>query len=293
MRLQNIHAHFDDFEFTASGTFELFRHQYGPDCQAEVVVVTDGAAGHHQHSREETARIRLEEQRASAQIGKYHLQDLYYPDGSPIREGCMEIGAPLLAALWKAIRDFLPDYLFCPPLPSETISGVHVDHLTIADAIRRVAFLINVPQAFTPEFPDLPQPMDFVKKPVILNVYDGYMTGGNSFDLAVNIDETFEAVAEMSWCHQSQIREWLPWVGGEAERAPEDFKEWKTLLHERFRKQNRDAGVESDHLYELFTLTGWGACPASVDQLLADFPQVDPAVSRLEALKEKIARMRD
>jgi len=167
---------------------------------------------------------------------------------------------------------------------------VHVDHLTIADAIRRVAFLINVPQAFTPEFPDLPQPMDFVKKPVILNVYDGYMTGGNSFDLAVNIDETFEAVAEMSWCHQSQIREWLPWVGGEAERAPEDFKEWKTLLYERFRKQNRDAGVESDHLYELFTLTGWGACPASVDQ---DFPKVDPAVSRLEALKEKIARMRD
>jgi len=291
MKFQNIHAHFDDFEFTACGTFELARRQgKRRRFSSQIVVSTDGAGGHHIHPRAETAIIRLEEQRASAEIGMYELQTLKYPDGSTPREGYMEIGAPLLAALWKTIRDYTPDYLFCPPIPSDSLSGVHVDHLTIADAIRRVAYLINVPQAFTQEYPDVVHSMDFVKKPVILNVYDGYMLGDNSFDLAININDAFEAIAEMSWCHQSQIMEWLPWVGGE--EVPKNFANWKEILRNRFLKRNKDAGVDSENLYEFYTLTGWGNCP-TVRQLLKDLPNVDQEVSNMLQLKRKIALLRD
>lgn len=46
-----------------------------------------------------------------------------------------------------------PDYLFCPPVPGTPLVGVHVDHLVVAEALLRTAYLINVPHAFTPEFP--------------------------------------------------------------------------------------------------------------------------------------------
>ena len=63
------------------------------------------------------------------------------------REVGLRVTPDFLAALWKAIRDFEPDYLFCPPLPGDPLAGVHTDHLTVAQAVREVAYLINVPHA--------------------------------------------------------------------------------------------------------------------------------------------------
>ena len=290
MRIQNIHAHFDDFEFTAGGTFERLRRHHAGTFAAEVVVCTDGAAGHHLLTREETAQIRLEEQRASARIGQYGVKQLHYPDGSPCLEGYLEAGPRLQAALWKVIRQFKPDYIVCPPVPADPISGVHLDHLTVAQAMRSVAFLINVPHVYTPEFPEEKGIPEFIKTPVILNPYDPYMRGGNTFDLAIRIDEAFDLIAETSWCHQSQIIEWLPWVSGRTSLVPKDFADWKRLLRDRFQRQNQDLGIQSDHLHEFFVLTGWGSCP-SLDQLLEDFPGIDRNISDLPVLKAKIDRL--
>ena len=107
----------------------------------------------------------------------------------------------LLAALWKAIRDFEPDYLFCPPLPSDPLAGVHVDHLAVAQAVREVAYMINVPHAFTPEYPADETQSQPVKVPVILHTYDTYQFGMNSHDLALNVEAAWPVIVDETECH--------------------------------------------------------------------------------------------
>jgi LmbE family N-acetylglucosaminyl deacetylase len=291
MKLLCIHAHFDDFEFVASGTFELWRRAARENFQAKLLVCTDGKAGHHFRAREETGAIRLKEQQESAQVGGYEFEQLLLPNGEPPREACLQVTPSFLAALWKRIRDFQPDYLFCPPLPSDPLAGVHVDHLAVAEAVRKVAYMINVPHAFTPEFPADETRSEPRKVPVIVNVYDGYMAGDNTHDLAVDVEEAFEQISQMTWRHQSQISEWLPWVGRHRMETPASFEHWKGLLRQRFDRKNRETGICSTHAYELFTITAWGEVP-NFDQILQDFPCIDFSFSPLERLHQKLKRWR-
>src|ERR1700729_1831688 len=106
MKILCVHAHFDDFEIVAAGTFGLWRQKLGASLRARVLVCSDGRAGHQFRTREETGRIRLREQEASARIGGYEFQQLKLPDGQPPREACLQVTPALLAALWQAIRDF-------------------------------------------------------------------------------------------------------------------------------------------------------------------------------------------
>src|SRR5436305_439402 len=191
MKALCVHAHYDDFEFVAAGAFELWRRKLGAEFQGRVLVCTDGAAGHHFRTRQETRELRFREQEASARLGGYEFELLRLPNGAAPREACLQVTPEFLAALWKAIRDFEPDYLFCPPIPSNPLAGIHNDHLTVADAVRRVAYMINVPHAFTSEYPADETASELCKVPVILNVYDGYMFGANAFDLAIDVEETF------------------------------------------------------------------------------------------------------
>lgn len=300
MRILHVHAHFDDFEFVAAGTFELWKRRLGRELTARVLVCTDGKAGHHVHSRDETFRVRLHEQEASARVGGYEFELLRLPDGEAPRESCLQVSTELLAALWEAIRRFEPDYLFCPPLPSDPLAGIHNDHVTIADAVRRVAYMINVPHAFTPEYPPdaahaqggAGTPADQCKVPVILNVYDGYMFGsGGGFDLAVDVEDAFDRVAEMCWQHQSQIAEWLPWVGRHDMAPPRSMDDWRRALRHRFQRRNRELGIASDRTAEVFAVTAWGAVP-SYEQLLHDFPNVMPDAPRSDRLRARLDRWR-
>ena len=283
MKVLYVHAHFDDYEFTAGGTFELWRRKLGDRFHAKVLVCTDGEAGHHFRTRDETGRIRLEEQAASAKIGGYGFELLRLPNGEPPREACLQVTTELLAALWKAIRDYEPDYLFCPPLGSDLLAGIHNDHETIAEAVRRVAYMINVPHAFTPEYPAVETHSRPCKVPVILNVYDAYMFGANAYDFACDVEEAFQKICAMTWCHQSQIVEWLPWVGRHNMGPPESIEEWAKTLRARFDRKNRELGIRTPHAMEVFRVTAWGSVP-DLNQLLADLPAVDPESSNLDQL---------
>jgi LmbE family N-acetylglucosaminyl deacetylase len=289
MRILCVHAHFDDYEFVASGTFELWKRKLGSALWARVIVCTDGKAGHHFRTREDLHQIRIREQQASAEIGGYELEILRLPDGQVPREACLQVTTPLLAALWKAIREFEPDYLFCPPIPADPLVGVHVDHIAVAEAVRNVAYMINVPHAFTPEYPTDETQSQPRKVPVILNTYDGYMAGANAYDLAVDVEEVFPMIRDMTFCHQSQLMEWLPWVGRHQMDAPKSVDDWAGTLRARFQRQNRDVGIHSDHVFELFTVTAWGEVP-NFDRLLSDFPTVSGRLSNLTQLQERLAR---
>jgi hypothetical protein len=127
--------------------------------------------------------------------------------------------------------------------------------------------------------------------PVILNVYDGYMVGANAWDLAIDVAPAFETIAAMSWCHQSQIREWLPWVGRHRMNPPADLGEWSGELCRRFARQAGDLGVPADRLVEVFTVTAWGEVP-SVEQLRRDFPGPAEELMNFPALNARLRRWR-
>lgn len=288
MKALFVHAHYDDYEFVAAGTFELWRRKLGANFQARVLVCTDGQAGHHFRTREETGRVRLEEQEASARLGGYEFQLLTLPGGEVPREACLQVTPPLLAALWKTIREFQPDYLFCPPLAIDPLAGVHNDHLTIAEAVRRVAYMINVPHAFTPEYPADETASAPCPVPVIINVYDGYMFGANSYDFAVDVEETFPLLCEMTYCHQSQIREWLPWVGRHNMQPPANLAEWSGTLRRRFSRKSVELTLPPDRAMEVFQVTAWGEVP-DFDQLLRDLPHIVQPHPNLERLRARLA----
>lgn len=290
MRILCVHAHFDDFEFVAAGTFERWRRQLGAELKARLIVCTDGRSGHHARTRVETAGLRLAEQEASARLGQMEFELLRKPGGEPFVEACRAITNELLAALWKAIREFEPDYLFCPPLPADTLVGVHPDHITVAEAIRSVAYMINVPHAFLDEYPAADETQSrWIKTPVILNTYDGYMAGGNGGDLVVDVEPAFDLIAEMSWCHQSQICEWLPWIGRHNMPPVKSLTEWKGVLRQRFQRQQRELGLPLDRAVEVFTVTAWGTVP-TLEQLERDFPGLVTIPSRTERLRQKLQR---
>jgi LmbE family N-acetylglucosaminyl deacetylase len=287
MKILCVHAHFDDYEFVAAGTFEMWRRKLGASLKARVIVCTDGKAGHHFRTREETGLLRLQEQLASAKIGGYEFEHLKLPDGQVTREACLQVTTPLLASLWKSIRAFEPDYLFCPPVPADPLAGIHVDHVAVAEAVRRVAYMINVPHAFTPEYPADETVSKPCKVPVIINVYDGYMAGANTHDLAVDVEDAFPTICEMTWCHQSQIAEWLPWVGRHSLKPPVSLADWSQMLRSRFDSENRELGIQLRRPFEFFTVTSWGAVPAN-EQLLKDLPNIAPEASNLDRLKQRL-----
>lgn len=291
MKLLFVHAHYDDYEFTAAGLFELWRRREGDRVRRRVLVCTDGAAGHHQMPREAVAGRRFQEQVAAASLGGFEFELLKDREGVPFREGRLHASVGLLPALWKAIRDFEPDYLFCPPIPEDPLEGVHVDHLDVAQSIRSVAYLLNVPQAFTPEYPAGEAPHRFVQTPVILNTYDGYMAGGNGHDLAIDVSEVADLVADLAWCHESQLREWLPWIDRHNLMTPTDKVAWRQQFRGLLERRRRTLGIELSGAYEVFRVTAWGVVP-TLERLLADFPAVSPTGSRLERLGQRLARWR-
>jgi LmbE family N-acetylglucosaminyl deacetylase len=288
MKILCVHAHFDDYEFVAAGTFEMWKRKLGGNLRARLLVCTDGRAGHHFRTREETGRIRCQEQEASALAGGYEFELLRLPNGEPPREACLQVTPALLAGLWKSIREFEPDYLFCPPVPSDPLAGIHVDHVAVAEAVRKVAYMINVPHAFTPEYPADETQSKPCKVPVILNCYDSYMAGSNAHDLAVDVEEAFDAICEMTYCHQSQIVEWIPWVGRHGLQPPKSMEEWRLDLRRRFVQHNTELGIPSSRICEAFTVTAWGVVP-TFEQLLNDFPAMIPEGSNLERLKKRLA----
>jgi LmbE family N-acetylglucosaminyl deacetylase len=291
MKALFLHAHYDDFEFTAGGTFELWRRKLGADFTAKLIVCTDGKAGHHARTREETGKLRLQEQKASAKVGQYLFEPLRLPNGEMPREACLRVTTDLLAALWKAIRDFEPDYLFCPPLAADPLAGVHVDHIAVAQAVREVAYMINVPHAFTPEYPADEKRSKPVKVPVILHTYDTYQFGTNAADLAIDVEEAWPVIVAETWCHQSQVVEWLPWVGRHAMAAPKDIPEWDKILRTRYLRQNHELKIHSHHAFEFFTVSAWGEIP-DYEKLLADFPAIKKKHSHLKRLKQRLAGWR-
>jgi len=91
----------------------------------------------------------------------------------------------------------------------------------------------------------------------------------------------------MTWCHQSQVTEWLPWVGRHDMAVPKTVADWETILRARFARHNVELGLNTTRAVEVFRITAWGVVP-ELGQLLQDFPSVWKEGSNLAQLEARL-----
>lgn len=279
LRVMSVMAHQDDFEFEAAGFFLLLRQHYGDAVELKILTTSTGVSGHHEMSCDETVRRREAEAQASAALVGAAYENLRQLDGThiPAQVFC---DRNMLGGLWNAIRAFAPDYVIAPPVVTNPLAGIHIDHQHTAEAVRLVAYQLGVPNAYPTM--NAPRQQRF-PVPVILNCPDAYSKEA-LWHFSANADAVREAKTAMLLCHHSQIEEWLPFVdslndpagalyrrGPNGENLAWSKAKWLKNLQERVRKVNVRFGFSDTAFREYFAVTGWGYVPGR-DKLLADFP---------------------
>jgi LmbE family N-acetylglucosaminyl deacetylase len=267
LKVMSIMAHQDDFEFNAGGLFAKLRKHYGSSLKLKILTTTRGASGHHQMSLEETFRCREKEAQASAGIIGAEYECLKCLNGSHLA-GQVFIDRNLLGGLWNVVRNFEPDIIFCPPVISDPLAGIHIDHYNTAWALRMVIYQLIVPNAY----PTINGTVKMrVKSPVVINVDDSYAVGGE-YDFALDISDVYEKKLAMALCHRSQIFEWLPWSSGEDKPLSEN--KFKARFRERHESVNKRYGKGLKKPREYFRITRWGKI-IDLKQVADIIPQIE------------------
>ncbi|MHC4872910.1 MAG: PIG-L deacetylase family protein [Planctomycetota bacterium] len=259
IRVMSVMAHQDDFEFNAGGIFALLRKKYGEKLKIKILATTRGASGHHKMSLDETFKRRGEEAAKSAALIGAEYECLTCLDGSHL-PGQVFIDRNTLGGLWNAIRNFSPHYIFCPPVITDPLAGIHIDHYNTAQAVRMTGYQLTVPHAY---------PVTGSEKgdgqttyPVIINVDDVY-AAEQDWHVTADITEVYEETkVNMALCHESQIFEWLPWNGGREVPSAAEFKE---IFRQRHSMVNSRYGMEDNVPREFFRFTKWGKNPSEQD----------------------------
>ncbi len=283
LRVMSIMAHQDDFEFEAAGLFLMLRKHYQDDVTLKVLTTSTGVSGHHELGLDETVRRREAEAIASAACVGAEYENLRQLDGThiPAQVFC---DRNMLGGLWNAIRAFGPDYIIAPPVVTNPLAGIHIDHQHTAEAVRLVAYQLGVPNAYPTMF--APRMQRF-PVPVILNCPDNYCKEV-LWHFAVDCDAVREDKIQMLLCHQSQIREWLPFVdslndpagalyrrGPNGENLDWSMGKWREQLLQRVARLNARHGFQDEVFREYFAVTSWGYVPET-QKIREDFPFFKP-----------------
>jgi hypothetical protein len=117
------------------------------------------------------------------------------------------------------------------------------------------------------------------------------MAGENAFDLAIDVEEAFDVMLQEAFAHQSQIAEWIPWVGRHDMAPPKTIDDFRETLRRRYLKRNREMGIPSNRVFEYFTVTAWGEVP-TLEDILRDIPNIVPEFSQLAPLQARLKRWR-
>ncbi|HWL51393.1 MAG TPA: PIG-L family deacetylase [Chthoniobacteraceae bacterium] len=258
-RLLAIVPHQDDFEFNAGGTFARLRQRYGDAVRMKVIITSRGASGHHEMEPDALFMRRMEEARESAALIGAEAECLTQLDGTHVAAQVL-VTRNLLGGIWNAIRDFQADYLFCPPVVSDPLAAVHVDHEETARAVRLVGYQLGVPRAY-PALTATAADIHY-RAPVIVLCDDVY-SYEKEYHVACDIAETYGTKVAMAKCHRSQIYEWLPFNRRQA--APSE-KEFETGFRLRHTHINERFGLDDSAPREYFRFSRWGRRPLDGDR---------------------------
>lgn len=264
MKVMVIVAHQDDFEFSMGGYANRLKGYYGDKLKLKIFATTRGASGHHEMETEDTYKRREQEALKSAAIIGAEYECLKGLDGVSL-PGQVFLDRNTLGGLWNAVRNFEPDFIFCPPVPSDPLRGVHIDHYNTACAVRLTAYQFKVPNAY----PSLNTP---IKRklicPIIINLDDNYISD-DDYHISVDISSVYEKKLQMLLCHESQVLEWLPWTNGSTRKIAEE--EFVKNLHKRHDSTNRVHGKCDNIPREYFCITQWSKT-ATMDDIKKIFP---------------------
>jgi len=201
-RLLCFGAHPDDCEIKAGGLAALWTRAGG---QVRFVALTDGSAGHHELAGEPLVRRRRAEAAAGARAVGADSVILDNADGMLM---------PTLENRFRVIREirlFGPDVIVCP-----RTSDYHPDHRYTGVLVQDACYLLKVPNIV----PLVPVPD---RDPVVLFMDDRFTRPEPLRpDVVVSIDPVLEAKLAAVRAHESQVLEWLPWIGGYADEMPDE-----------------------------------------------------------------------
>lgn len=208
-RIIVIGAHPDDCDMDAGGTAALFASM---GYAVKFVSVTNGDAGHQSEGGGALANRRIAEaQEAGKRFGvTYDVLDNH--DGELL---------PTLAIrlqIIRKIREWNADVVIAPR-PND----YHPDHRYTGVLVQDAAYMVAVPNV-------APDTAPLKKNPVFLYSQD-FFQRPNAFrpDIAVDITTVYEQKINALSAHESQVYEWLPWIGGylnEVPKNPADRKKW-------------------------------------------------------------------
>ena len=205
VRIIMIGAHPDDCDDDGGGTAALFA-QMG--YAVKFVAVTNGDAGHQLIGGPELAKRRLAEAKeAGKRLGvTYDVLDNH--DGQLLPN--LEVRIQII----KKIREWNADIVIAPR-PND----YHPDHRYTGVLVQDAAYMVAVPNV-APETPALK------KNPVFLYFQDRFLRP-NTFrpDIAIDITSVFDKKVSGLDAHESQMYEWLPWIGHYADQVPKEKKD--------------------------------------------------------------------
>ncbi len=253
-----IMPHQDDFEFNVAGTFAQLRMRYGDAVELKVIVTSKGATGHHEMEPDALFPRRMEEAARSAALIGASVECLLQLDGTHV-DAQVLVTRNLLGGLWNAIRGFGAHYVFAPPLVSDPMAAVHVDHEETARAVRLVGFQLGVAKAY-PRLSTTAEDLGY-RPPLIVLCDDGYNAEA-VYDVANSIGDTYPTKMEMAKCHVSQVFEWLPFSRGE---SPPSIGEFELGFRARHTRANERFGLDDEAPREFFRISNWGRRPAAGD----------------------------
>ncbi len=210
IRIIMIGAHPDDCDQDGGGTAALFASL---GHAVKFVSVTNGDAGHQSEGGGMLAKRRIAEaQEAGKRIGVvYDVLDNHDGELLPTLEVRLQI--------IRKIREWKADMVIAPR-PND----YHPDHRYTGVLVQDVAYMVGVPNV-APDTPPLK------KNPVFLYFQD-FFQRPNPFrpDVAIDITSVYEKKIDGLDAHQSQVYEWLPWIGGYLDKVPADKAERKKWL---------------------------------------------------------------
>jgi LmbE family N-acetylglucosaminyl deacetylase len=212
LRIIMIGAHPDDCDQDGGGTAALFAAM---GYAVKFVSVTNGDAGHQTEGGGALAKRRTAEaHEAGKRLGvTYDVLDNHDGELLPTLDVRLQI--------IRKIREWNADVVIAPR-PND----YHPDHRYTGVLVQDAAYLVAVPNV-APDTPPLK------KNPVCLYFQD-FFQRPNAFrpDIAIDITSVFDKKINGLDAHQSQVYEWLPWIGGYADQVPkdpEDRKKWLAI----------------------------------------------------------------
>lgn len=213
IRVIMIGAHPDDCDEDGGGTAALFAKM---GHAVEFVSVTNGDAGHQSQGGGALAKRRTAEAKEAGRRFGVTYVVLDNHDGELVPS--LDVRLQII----REIRKWQADVVI-GPRPND----YHPDHRYTGMLVQDAAYMVGVPNV-APDVPPLK------KNPVFL-YYQDHFKKPNPFtpDIAIDISSVYDQKVYALAAHESQMFEWLPWIGGYSSEVPTSEKERLAWLAKR------------------------------------------------------------